>query len=287
TVGYNDFQNVWRIAIEWQASTTCCNGYDLSRQSITRNRTVVGNTYHNISKVYFQTWFVSNVAGTNTNYINNTALMNVSNPQRGSGQPASFFEVSRPPGTVNVQGNVTGTLTGVPSDGSMKFAYTVMTPNTGTTQLIQNNLHCGPITQLWHFEDPGSGGTTTVSNNWVNYPSACPGSITSFTSSITPAWSSGNPTNFPSGGNGVWNMTVLSNLSIIGVNFFVDSTAGLPVATQSLSDVSTTFATDRKWKYHATINTSAYSNGNHTLYAVATDATGATQTISTTFHVGP
>src|SRR6185312_6132065 len=245
-VSYNDFQNVWRIAIEWQGIAGG-SGYDYSRQSITRDRSVIGNGYHNQNKVFYQTYFHSLIAGTNTNYFNNTCVMDVASPYHPQ-QPASCFEVTRTPGTVNVQGNVTATNSSAAT--SMKFAYTVSMPNTGTAQFIQNNVHCGPIMQLWHFENTGSGGSTTVQYNYNNYPSACPGSIASYTSSITPSWNSGNPTNFPEGGSGTWHMNAISNLSLISVTFYVDSVSGSPVSTQTLSDVNSSFASDRKWQYH-------------------------------------
>lgn len=281
-VGYNDFQNVFRIAVEWQG-TAGGSGYDYSRTSLTRERYVIGNAYHNNTKVYYQSYFNSLVAGTNTYQVNNTAVVDVS-PSYHPQQPASFFEVSREPGNIIAQGNVTATSSGAST--SMKYAYTISQPNSGTAQFLQNVIHCGPTTNFWHFENTGTGGSTTVQYNYTNNPSACPGTIASFVSSLSPSWDAGNPSSFPTGGNGTWNMGVVSQLSVIKVNFFVDSPSGSPVVAQTISDVSSSFATDRRWKYHATFNTSSFGNGSHTLYAVVTDVKGATSTISTPFTVG-
>jgi hypothetical protein len=192
------------------------------------------------------------------------------------------------------QGNVASVNTGLTTWGQH-----VITSNQalGYTVTQQNNILFGPVGtlagQYFGTEGPNSpvppyGGTVTKISNITggNCSGSCDGSTLATAFITTGSPSSGctaNAASFPTGGNGTWCTYATDQLSIVNVQYSVD---GTPVVTQEIQDLSSTFTSDARWQYHATINTSSLSGGSHTITALTTDVSGATSSHSQTFTTG-
>jgi hypothetical protein len=180
----------------------------------------------------------------------------------------------------NVMGSVVQSCAGNYNDNHGWAGYIVPGYTAaGFTDTYQNNVACGENAKAISYDPYYSATTVEVSDFVAN---SCPAGNNLATSNIAAAFTSANGQSFPSGGSGTWKVSVVSNLSIKDVSFFVDGASSAAV-TQELQDASTTFASDRKWLYHATIDVSSLATGAHTLKAVATDVSGATQTASQSF----
>ena len=289
-VSYNTFSNIRRIPIEIQSqpSGNCPGGCNYGIIN-TNGLQVNGNYAHLYAFGYSDTWGASLVPdGSKTGeYLNNTFIAN-NNPSHGNMQSdySAGMETSLDNGIS--QGNV---FASVPSASYFFGAAHLYGghSNNGYTLTVQNEIWCGNPNQVQTACEPGPGcdsGSPKILENY-NYKntSTCPAGSNPDVSNIVPTLTSANNQSFPSGGNGTWTAAVVSNLSIKWVQFKIDT--GSPVVTQELQDVNSNFSNDRKWLYHATLNTSGYSAGSHTLTATATDVSGATQSASQTFVVGP
>jgi len=149
-----------------------------------------------------------------------------------------------------------------------------------STTRFNNNVFCGPgVTANYIPSENGDSGNKNVEvgDYWA---ASCP----ALSSSISINFSSANNQSFAAGGNGAWSVSVVSGLSIRYVKFFIDGSS-TPVVTQEIQDVNANFASDRKWLYHATLDTSNLGAGKHTITARATDVSGATQSVTGSFVV--
>jgi hypothetical protein len=220
-------------------------------------------------------------AGTAGGYYNNSAIVDVTNC---GFRPGIGIENDMQGATL--QGNVVTSLDQSPCDPPEWAAFEVhgFSHSDGHTNHIQNNVYCGPRLSFGRNYDSSEGqpdtepyvftGEAAINSN------SCP-----TTSGIVLAFTSANNQSFPNGGNGTWKATVVSNLSIRNVSFYVDGSIS-PVAMQEIQDVNNDFSNDRKWHYHVTFNTSSIASGNHTITAKVTDVAGFTQSLTQSFTVG-
>ncbi|HEY1945834.1 MAG TPA: choice-of-anchor D domain-containing protein [Bryobacteraceae bacterium] len=280
-ISYNKFSRVHRIGIEAQAiwSYPYCGvnrayACDISHDFST-NTTIKGNYFHDPFITYVESYAYSLALWGSGQYVNNAGLANVTTGQTPG------FAMEDMGNNVLTQGNVLAAdyIPGAQPHGW--GGYIVYgSQRAGTTFTAQDNVLCGDQAATINFGvEPNSSGTKVSTNNYVS--NTCPnaGSLTrsAFTLAfVSPATSAIN---------GTWKLAAMSALPIKYVRFFLDGAAN-PIATQEIQDVSTTFATDRKWLYHAAVNASTLGAGNHTIVAKATDVAGATQSVSQSFTSG-
>jgi hypothetical protein len=280
-ISYNKFSRVHRIGIEAQAiwSWPYCgqNGSeacDMSRNFST-GTTVKGNYFHDPFLTYNDTYAYSLAIWGDGVYVNNAAIDNSINGQTPG------YAMEDMGNNVLTQGNLMAA--DYISDNNMHnwsagIIYGAQQP--GTEFTTQNNVICGFSATTTNFgTEPYSGGTKVNENNYIS--NSCPnaGSLTASVLTLTFISADSSAT------NETLEVAALSTLPIKYVQFFIDG-ATVPFATQEIQDVSTTFATDRRWHYHATIDTSRLTFGSHTIVAKATDVAGITQSVSQSFVGG-
>jgi hypothetical protein len=296
-ISYNTFTRVHRIPIEAQATSGNCPGGCASTNALAHrihDNTIKGNYARSNGISYYQTWGYSLVVdhSLNPTILNNTAIFDT--PNCPGGGPAAAAAMENDGDNSIVQGNVLAvSTTACSASGTIGHGWNGMmvtgTIGGGYTVTHQNNLICGPNTiafqnEQWNNQNnPGLGlGNSVDQYNYATNNLACPNAVSPATSNISAAYSASNSQSFPSGGNGTWSVSVISNLSIRYVRFFLDGSIA-PISTQEIQDLNTNFAQDRKWLYHVAINTSALTTGTHLLSAVVTDVSGATQTVTQNF----
>jgi hypothetical protein len=280
-ISYNKFSRVHRIGIEAQAiwsypycgvnrAYACDSSHDFST-----NTTIKGNYFHDAFLTYVESYAYSLALWGSGQYVNNAGIANITTGQTPG------FAMEDMGNNVLTQGNVLAAdyIPGAQPHGwGGDIVYG--SQRAGTTFTTQNNVLCGDQAVALNFGiEPNSGGAKVNTNNYLS--NSCPnaGSLTrsAFTLAfISPATSAIN---------GTWHLAAVSALPIKYVQFFLDGAVN-PIATQEIQDLSTTFASDRKWLYHAAVNTSTLGAGNHTVIAKATDVAGATQSVSQSFSSG-
>ncbi|HEY1947882.1 MAG TPA: choice-of-anchor D domain-containing protein [Bryobacteraceae bacterium] len=280
-ISYNTFSRVHRIGIEAQAiwSYPKCgmNGAsscDISHNFST-NTTIKGNYFHDPLLTYVETYAYSLAIWGDGQYINNAGIDNFI-----SGQTPGYG-IEDMGNNVLTQGNVMAAdyIAGATPHGwAADIIYGSQAP--GSIFTTQNNVLCGDAATTRNFGDePNSSGTKVNQYNYI--ANSCPNAGALTQSAITLAYVSPAV----SATNGIWQLSAISALPIRYVQFFLDGST-TPTVTQEVQDVSTTFAADRKWMYHATVNASTLAAGSHTIIAKATDVAGATQSVSQSFNVG-
>jgi len=280
-VSYNTFTRVRRIPIEIQTQPGGgCPGGCVSTYRPTANLVVKGNYAHDYAFPFYDTWGASLVpdGAITPYYLNNTFI---ANPGSTNGYAACMESSGR---NSLSQGNVCVSVPGAP-----KFYGGAIAQGGGSnstfTSTYQNNVFCGhPRTTLFVQEPSSSNPYASRMIDQHNYKNgnSCPAGANPTASNIDIAYTSAGNQSFPSGGNGTWSLYVVSNLSIKYVQFFLDGSA-TAISSKEIQDLNTNFETDRKWLYHATIDTTNLTNGPHTILAVATDVSGATQSAANTF----
>jgi hypothetical protein len=279
SISYNTFTRVHRIAVELQGTGSWPNGCPggCTGRVPVAGLAVKGNYVHLPAWPYWNTYaysLVEGASGSNDVFLNNTAI---AEPGAGSGGPAYGIETPCCSTGQLIQGNVIASS--LPNNRGWNAAIQNYAPGSSLNKNI-NNLLCG-----------APSGSGKIANNGAHTDTAnltgdtCPAGVTPPASSIVATFTSSNNQSFPSGGSGTWSLAVVSNLSVKYVQFFIDGLT-TPAVTQELQDVNHSFAQDRKWLYHAVINTSSLSAGKHRLIATATDVAGASQGVSATFIVG-
>jgi hypothetical protein len=304
----NTFTHVRRIPIEIQAQpgglNSCPGQCNYGAQNVS-DITVSGNYVHDYAFPFYDSWGASIVPGgfPQLRVLNNTLISN--NDTGTTRGLASCFENS---GDFSLsQGNVCA----VPPAGGTSYGGWVAQgqsgsggspgPNGGlagaspnaTVETFQNDLACGNAS-LFSANGSVNGidydgqkvGFPTVLNqyNYLN-DNSCPAGANLTISSMTAVFTSADNQKFPNGGNGIFNVSVISHLSIRHVQFFIDNSS-TPVVTQEVQNVNPNFANDQMWLYQAQFNTSAYGNTTHQIKAVVTDASGAQQISQQNFIVG-
>jgi Abnormal spindle-like microcephaly-assoc'd, ASPM-SPD-2-Hydin len=280
-ISYNTFSRVHRIGIEAQAiwsypkcgingASSCDMSHDFST-----NTTIKGNYFHDPVMTYVETYAYSLAVWGDGQYINNAGIDNFT-----SGQTPGYG-IEDMGNNVLTQGNVMAAdyIAGATPHGwAAGIIYGSQAP--GSIFTTQNNVLCGDAATTRNFGDePNSSGTKVNQYNYV--ANSCPNAGALTQSGITLAYVSPQV----SATNGIWQLSAISALPIKYVQFFLDGSAA-PFVTQEVQDVSATFAADRKWMYHATINASTLKAGSHTIVAKATDVAGATQSVAQTFNSG-
>jgi hypothetical protein len=286
SVSYNVMTNIHRMGLELQGGTGCFNP-PCVRNLIT-NMKVAGNFNYDQYQPYYDSMLFSFVldGSVNTQYLNNTMIYGVGGKIcNGAG---SYSYENTGDNSLH-QGNVIASVSGCPN----RPAYSVVgSVGGGTTLIHQNMLLCGvPHNgKYFEFEGPGTkqGGCSTcgeVIDRYNYIAAACPNANAPETTTLAVAFSSSNGQLLPGEATHTWNVYATDEISVVNVQFFLDGST-TPVVTQERQDLNTNFSSDRKWLYHATIATSPMKTGAHTISAVATDVSGATQTVSQTFQVG-
>jgi hypothetical protein len=282
----NDITLEGRIGIEVQGAGkgNCPGGcnYDVSPSDGT---VVKGNYMHNFFTPMNNEFAFSLMFGsTNAQYINNSAVN--SKPGPCSFRLAIALETAMNGGIV--QGNTLASVPlAAPCDksfgGPVGWAAIEASGYThaGYTNYWRNNVYCQPNNN-WHNTDGHDSATYVHEAEYMS--ASCPSGYTSETSAISLDF--GMATNQSlSGRDGRWNLAVISNLAIRNASFCVDACSAA-FATQEIQDINPHFSKDRKWLYHATLNTSGLGPGDHTITAKATDAAGVTQSATQSFMVG-
>lgn len=216
------------------------------------------------------------MGGSDGQIINNTALYDSSSCVI---RPGIALEMSNR--NMQVQGNVFGSV-------NSKCGWIVLVaqgagvPNTGVNT-YQNNILCtANATYPLAIGDDNTRFPNTI-DQYNAWSSTC-SSVSIGASNITVAFTSSNNQSFAGGDSGTWNVYAGSTLSLKHMKFFIDGSATAAV-TQEIQDLNTNFASDRKWLYHATVNTANLGSGSHTITAKATDVSGATQSVTQNFVV--
>jgi hypothetical protein len=274
SISYNSFSRVHRIGIEAQAiwawpycgfggREQCDAGHDLST-----NTKIAGNYFHDAFLSYVDTYAYSLALAGPGNYINNAGLANVDSGALGYG----IEDMGQ---NVLTQGNVIASNY-LPSSNPHGWGADIIygAQRAGTTFTTQNNILCGDQSTTKNFgREPFSSGSALNQYNFI--ANTCPNAGALTASNIALAFVA--PDQSPT--TGIWNMTVKSALPIKYVQFLIDGSQ-TPLVTQEIQDVSTTFATDRNWLYHANVDATTLATGAHTITATATDVTGTIKSIT-------
>ena len=276
-ISNNVITNTHRIGIEVQASGqgNCPGGCNFN--NVPTDGTVIKNNF--VTKPAFtNNYFALSlmVGGTNAQLINNTGNNDVTTCYSRAG---IGLENSVDQGSL-VQGNVVGSIAQscYPNGWAdfMACGY-----NSGNTT-YQNNIMCGPGAaaqgSIKSGADPQDSQTATeTADLWTD---TCPAGTSNISASaITLGFTSPDHQDLNAGGKGTWSVSLTSNLSIKSVRFYVDG-ASTAIVTQEVQDLNGTFTTDHAWHYHATFDTTSMTSGAHSIQAVATDVSGATQKVS-------
>jgi hypothetical protein len=280
-ISYNTFSRVHRIGIEAQAiwSYPKCgiNGAyscDMSHDFST-NTTIKANYFHDPFLTYVESYAYSLAVWGDGQYINNAGIDNF----MGGQTPGYGLEDMG--NNVLTQGNVIAAdyIAGATPHGwAAGIIYGAQAP--GSIFTTQNNVLCGDAATTRNFgTEPNSSGTKVNQYNYIS--NSCPNAGGLTQSAITLAYVSPEV----SATNGIWQLSVTSALPVRYVQFLLDGSI-TPIVTQEVQDVSTTFAADRKWMYHATVNASTLKAGSHAIVAKATDVAGTTQSVSQSFNGG-
>jgi hypothetical protein len=278
----NFFTRQHRIALEYQdaSSRTACAG-GCNNSAVANTGTVIKNNYYHLPAWPYwgsYAWSVPTF-GNNAYFYNNTAI--VENVIRYNHHYLIAFAWELGPLPVNLllQGNIVSSLDANPT---FPWASAVINyPPGSTTNTYTNNLFCGNINSpVINSPAYGGGANTQIAN--YTHTGTCPGGVGTAVSGINTAFTSPDNQTLLSGDIGTWDVSVVSNLSINSVQFFIDSSS-TPVVTQEIQDVNKNFANDLKWLYHASIDTSGLTPGSHTVSAKAMDISGASQTVSQSF----
>lgn len=284
-IAYNQMSRVHRIGLEIQAiwnwphcgvnqSEQC----DLSHEYST-NTQIKGNYFHDPFLAYTETYAYSFALWGDGQYINNSAVDNI--PGNCIGHLGYGMEIMG--NNVLTQGNIIASEYLPACDPHGWHPITYGGSRSGTTFTTQNNVVCGDQATTNTFTlEPNSNGTVMNQYNIVHNSCSNSGSLNK--SNIAIRFTSTNNRRVALGGNEAWTISVVSNLSIKHVEFFVDGGAS-PFVTRELQDVNTNFAVDRQWLYHGTFNTSNLSGDHHTITVRATDVSGAMQSASQNFLV--
>lgn len=274
SISYNTFSRVHRIGIEAQAiwawpncgfgrREQCDAGHDFSI-----NTKIAGNYFHDAFLSYVDTYAYSLALSGPGNYINNAGLANVDSGPLGYG----IEDMGQ---NVLTQGNVIASNylpSSNPHGWGADIIYGAQRPGTAFT--TQNNILCGDKSTTKNFgREPFSSGAAVNQYNFI--ANTCPNAGALTTSNIALAFVA--PDQSPT--TGIWNITVNSALPIKNVQFFIDGSQ-TPLVTQEIQDVSTTFATDRNWLYHANVEAATLAPGAHTITATATDVSGTIKSIT-------
>ncbi len=287
SVSYNTFTYIHRIGIEIQNCTNpgnTCNGF----ANVYSDAKFAGNYLHSPAWGFIDTYAYSlPVMGTGVQIINNAAIGDFTG---NATQTISRlgYAIEEPPGTgccgTNVwngtaieQGNLSASDIN-PSDSSNAGWYAgFVNYGSAAPQMHQYNLMCGPngnetITNAPNLNEVDQNNYKSAScpagSGSSLYASNIAGQLTTPTFSLT---------------QGTFPIAVVSNLPVRNVQFSVDGTT---ISTQEIADANGNFQNDRKWLYHATVNTGALSSGAHTITALVTDVSGVSQTYTENFTVG-
>jgi hypothetical protein len=279
-ISNNVMTHCHRMGIEVQSAGqgNCPGGCDYSL--IPTDGTIVKNNFFSQPAFTWNVFAYSLMIGSTNSFIIN----NVGNNDVATCYVRAGIALENAPNGGVVQGNVLGSIPQSCSSGGWADFVSCGYTQAGRTNYYQNNVVCGPGAaaqgSVKNGQDPGNSATMIETGDmWTD---SCPGGPSISTSSIRGVFTSPDQQRFTSGGSGTWKVAVASSLSLKSVQFFIDS-GQTPVVTQEIQDVSTSFAADGKWLYHATIDTTPMSSGTHTITALATDVSKATLTLPQTF----
>jgi Pectate lyase superfamily protein len=279
SISYNQLSRVHRMGLEIQAiwSWPNCgiNGQEKcdGHLDLSTNTQIKGNYFHDPFLAYIETYGYSLALLGDGQYINNAAIGNV--PNQCLAHLGYGMEVMG--NNVLTQGNVVAADDAPSCNPHGWEPITYGASRAGTTFTTQNNVLCGDQATTVNFKDePYSAGAKVNRYNYI--ANACPNAGRLANSVIALAFTSADVKDSRTG----WQISVESALPVKYVQFFVDASA-TPVITQEVQDVNTNFATDRKWLYHAALDTSKVGGGKHTITAKATDVSGKTKDVTQSF----
>jgi hypothetical protein len=279
SISYNQLSRVHRIGLEIQAvwnwphcgpsGQEACDGHpDLSS-----NTQIKGNYFHDPFMSYIETFAYSLAMAGDGQYINNAAIANV--PNQCLAHMGYGMEIMG--NNVLTQGNVVASDSAPACNPPAWEPITYGSSRPGTTFTTQNNILCGDQATTNNFKDEPYSAAKKI--NQYNYiADTCPNAGRLANSNIAIAFASSNV----KGGSADWRIAVESPLPLKYVQFFIDSSSS-PAVTQELQDVNTNFTKDRKWLYHATLDSAKVGGGKHTITAKATDVSGKVKDATQSF----
>ncbi len=283
SISYNVFHDFHRMAIEAQGQTSG------NRNNSITGLKVAGNFAYGQYAPYYDSMIYSLVVDDSqgSEYLDNTGIEGTGSYQGCFGS----YGMELSGDNVIVMGTVLAASSNCSAGSGWPFYFEIGSLSSGTNSTQENSLLCGASPRgFFGYEGsnneatPGRGyGSSMQEHNYT--ASACPNAGSPGTSDIEIAFASSTGQSLSSNGTGTWNVYATNNISIRYVQFFVDGGSS-PFATQEMQDLNTNFELDRKWLYHATLNTRPLAAGTHVITAAAIDVSGAVQCASQSFTVG-
>ena len=279
SISYNQLSRVHRMGLEIQAiwswphcgpsGQEACDGH----ANLSSNTQIKGNYFHDPFMAYIETYGYSLALAGDGQYINNAAIANV--PDQCIAHLGYGMEVMG--NNVLTQGNVVAADPAPACNPKGWEPITYGSSRPGTTFTTQNNVLCGDEATTKNFKDePYSEGKKINQYNYI--ANACPNAGRLAASTIALAFTSSNV----KGSSADWRIAVDSPLPVKYVQFFVDASI-TPAVTQEVQDVNSNFTKDRKWLYHATLDTAKVGGGKHNITARATDVSGKAKDVTQSF----
>ncbi len=280
-IASNEFVQIHRMGIEMGGFGDCNGACDFSLAPL--NAPVIKNNYfHNPTMPFWHTFGYSLVfnGSVNATIINNTSTNDNTSNCYGNAAGDGFEHAAN---SLIFQGNVVTSAWDACGSQHGWAGYVILG---GIDTLIpqgnatyQNNVTCGQGASNG-FSAETTSVPMVVQNNFQ--AESCPFGNSTASTGMTTTFTT--PKNQTVSASGTWQVAVVSTLSIVNVQFFLDANT-TPIATQELSSMNTGFASTRQWLYHTTLNTSTLSNGIHNIKAVVTDVSGAQQAVTQSFTV--
>lgn len=275
----NKFTRGHRINMEFQGTGNAalcpggCGSYPPSWDGII----VQGNYSTDFSGPSTDQFGVSLMFGSlNTQLLNNTQINTTT---ACSYPPGIGFEYSMNGGLA--QGNVTGSIlsackgsyyggVSLPSYGYATYAISGAT-KAGYVNTLQNNIWCGPNATTQNYQhEPFDGATYVYRYDYSN--EVCTGLRSGI---AQPLFTSASGQSLANGATGTFSVNQVSTLSLKNMSFYLDNSAA-PAVVQEIQDVNSGFTANQAWQYHAAIPITGLASGPHSIKAVATDVSDAT-----------
>jgi hypothetical protein len=269
---FNKFTRIHRIAIESQGTTAGCpgpRGCNYAHYLELTGFQINGNYAHEFIGSYGDTYFLSIPIGTREmQVVNNSGIEGDRTCTGNNFCPGYAIEQAGDNGIY--QGNVLSVSTGTKNWGTY-----FMTGSSQAKTTNQNNIMNGGGSPNYYGCEPAAcPGESGVRVNLYNKTSAaCPIANACETSNLVVGSSMTNQ----DGKEITMSVYAIDEISVKWVQFFVDDSPE-PQTTLQMQDLNTAFGSDGKWLYHFSLPTARMKPGAHSIKAIATDVSGATQT---------
>jgi hypothetical protein len=268
---FNKFTRIHRIAIESQGSTGACpgpKGCNYAHYLELTGFKINGNYAYGFIGSYGDTYFLSIPIGTREmQVVNNSGIEGDRTCTANSFCPGYAIEQAGDNGVY--QGNVLSV-----SAGTKNWGTYFMTGSSQAKTTNQNNIMNGSDSPNYYGCEPAvcPGQSGIRINQFNKISAACPVANACETSNLVV----GSNLADRDGRNVTMSVYAVDEISLKWVQFFMDDSPE-PQSTQQIQDLNTAFDTDGRWLYHYSFRTSEMKAGVHSIKAIATDVSGATQ----------